>query len=149
MININPSLSPCEQRKTKKYCMKKLILLIAIIGFAFMVSAQTTNEVKKETVKTEQTPSDQSATKVSNDKTTTCSPTQNHGKSCTSVCKDSKACTAVSKDVKSCTCVCQNGQTCTGVCKDGKTCTCVCKDGKKCTGVCNNGKASHKDCPKK
>ena len=36
--------------------MKKLILVIAIIGFAFAVNAQTTtNEIKKENAKSEQT----------------------------------------------------------------------------------------------
>jgi len=137
------------EKQQKNIFMRKLILLIAIIGFAITISAQTTNEVKKETVKTEQAPSDESATQVSGAKTTTCSPSHNHGKSCTAVCKESKACTSVNKDNKTCTCVCQNGQTCTGVCKDGKTCTCVCKEGKKCTGVCNNGKASQSCCPKK
>jgi hypothetical protein len=130
--------------------MKKLILVIAIIGFAYAVNAQTTtNETKKENAKTEQTPSKDAGKQVSSEKSTSCGSMQKEGKNCTVVCKESKACTGVSKDGQTCTCVCKDGKKCTGTCQDGKTCTCVCKDGKKCTGVCGDKGKSHSDCQKK
>ena len=107
--------------------MKKILLIIAVVSFAFAVNAQTVTNENDSTIK-----------KVccKNGKMT--NSTCNHAnvnncdaKTCNGICKNTK-CTGACKDA--------NG-ICTGKCKNGEGCK---GNGKSCKGTCKKVKTTKK-----